>query len=92
MGVEKNGEPGANLLPVPEIHAKITCLEGCRGSTSKQLIARYKLDAGQVAPDVWIGIEGIVAAACGTRAAGLIQHTAAGRSTAVFMAAAFFII
>jgi len=48
MGVEKNGEPGPNFALGPEIHAKITMFcEGCRGSTSKQLIARYKLDAGK---------------------------------------------
>ena len=48
MGVEKNGEPGPNFALGPEIHAKITMFcEGCRGSTSKQLIRRFKLDAGK---------------------------------------------
>src|ERR1700679_2379631 len=48
MGVEKNGEPGPNFALGPEIHAKVTMFcEGCRGSTSKQLIRRFKLDAGR---------------------------------------------
>src|SRR5271169_5947647 len=45
MGIEKNGEPGPNFAPGPEIHAKLTILsEGCRGSISKLLIRRYELD------------------------------------------------
>src|ERR1700721_2307799 len=48
MGVEKNGTPGPNFALGPEIHAKITMLcEGCRGSTSKQLIPRYHLAPGK---------------------------------------------
>ena len=48
MGVQKNREPGPNFALGPEIHAKITMFcEGCRGSVSKQLIARYKLDEGK---------------------------------------------
>src|ERR1700722_2517871 len=48
MGIEKNGERGPNFALGPEIHPKITMFcEGCRGSTSKQLIARYQLDAGK---------------------------------------------
>src|SRR6202789_4225395 len=48
MGIEKNGEHGPNPALGPDTTAKVTLLcEGCRGSTSKQLIARYRLDAGK---------------------------------------------
>jgi electron-transferring-flavoprotein dehydrogenase len=48
MGVEKNGKPGPNFAVGPEIHAKVTMFcEGCRGSVSKQLIKRFRLDAGK---------------------------------------------
>jgi electron-transferring-flavoprotein dehydrogenase len=47
MGLEKDGKPGPNFTPGIEIHAGLTVLaEGCRGSISKQLIKRFKLDEG----------------------------------------------
>ncbi len=47
MGLEKDGKPGPNFTPGIEIHAGLTVLaEGCRGSVSKELIKRFKLDAG----------------------------------------------
>ena len=46
VGIEKNGEPGPNYAPGPEVRARITVLaEGCRGSISKQLIKKFALDA-----------------------------------------------
>jgi len=64
MGLEKSGEPGPNFTLGPEIHAKITMLcEGCRGSTSKQLIARFQLDAGKSPQTYGIGFQGVVASA-----------------------------
>ena len=46
MGIDKNGEPGPNFAPGPEIRAKTTIFaEGSRGSVTKQLIAKYALDA-----------------------------------------------
>src|SRR6202050_3115470 len=60
MGVEKNGAPGPNFALGPEIHAKITMFcEGCRGSTSKQLIRRFQLDAGQLPQTYCLGFKGL---------------------------------
>src|SRR5580658_8095018 len=47
MGLNRDGTPGPNFTPGAEIHAPITVLaEGCRGSVSKQLIAKFALDRG----------------------------------------------
>ncbi len=76
MGVEKNGEPGPNFALGPEIHAKITMFcEGCRGSTSKQLIARYKLDAGKSPQTYGLGFKELWQLPPGRVQPGLIQHT-----------------
>jgi electron-transferring-flavoprotein dehydrogenase len=77
MGVEKSGEPGPNFALGPEIHAKITMFcEGCRGSTSKQLIARYKLDAGKSPQTYGIGFKELWQLPPGRAKPGLIQHSA----------------
>ncbi|HEY0799363.1 MAG TPA: electron transfer flavoprotein-ubiquinone oxidoreductase, partial [Steroidobacteraceae bacterium] len=77
MGLQKNGEPGPNFALGPEIHAKITMFcEGCRGSTSKQLIARYKLDAGKSPQTYGLGIKELWQLPPGRVQPGLIQHTA----------------
>jgi electron-transferring-flavoprotein dehydrogenase len=77
MGVEKNGQPGPNFALGPEIHAKITMFcEGCRGSTSKQLIARFKLDAGKSPQTYGLGFKELWQLPPGRVTPGLIQHTA----------------
>ncbi|MBV9697861.1 MAG: electron transfer flavoprotein-ubiquinone oxidoreductase [Gammaproteobacteria bacterium] len=44
MGLQKDGTPGPNFTPGVEIHAPLTVLaEGCRGSITKQLIAKFDL-------------------------------------------------
>src|SRR6516165_4709666 len=44
-GLDKNGKPEANFTPGYELHAKVTVLaEGPRGSLTKQLVAKKKLD------------------------------------------------
>jgi electron-transferring-flavoprotein dehydrogenase len=48
MGVGKDGEPGPNYTPGADIRAKLTVFaEGCRGSVTKQLIARFGLAEGR---------------------------------------------
>ena len=80
MGLEKNGEPAPNFTLGPEIHAKITMFcEGCRGSTSKQLIRRFKLGR-QVATDLRSRLQGAVATASEPRATG--PHSAHDRLAA----------
>jgi electron-transferring-flavoprotein dehydrogenase len=77
MGVEKNGERGPNFTLGPEIHAKVTMFcEGCRGSTSKQLIARYKLDAGKSPQTYGLGFKEMWQIPPGRVQPGLIQHSA----------------
>ena len=77
MGIEKNGEPGPNFALGPEIHAKITLFcEGCRGSISKQLIKRFKLDAGKSPQTYGLGFKELWQLPPGRVQPGLIQHTA----------------
>jgi electron-transferring-flavoprotein dehydrogenase len=76
MGVEKNGAHGPNFALGPEIHAKITLFcEGCRGSASKQLIARYQLDAGKSPQTYGLGIKELWQLPTGRVTPGLIQHS-----------------
>src|SRR5277367_1655173 len=76
MGIEKNGEPGPNFAPGPEIHAKITVLcEGCRGSISKQLIKRFNLDAGKSPQTYGLGFKELWQLPPGRVQPGLIEHT-----------------
>ena len=76
MGLEKNGEPGPNFALGPEIHAKMTMFcEGCRGSTSKQLIRRFKLDAGKSPQTYGLGFKELWQLPPGRVQPGLIQHT-----------------
>src|ERR1700677_3701537 len=77
MGIEKNGEHGPNFALGAEIHAKVTMLcEGCRGSTSKQLIAHYQLDAGKSPQTYGLGFKELWQLPPGRVQHGLIQHTA----------------
>ncbi|MEO7773466.1 MAG: electron transfer flavoprotein-ubiquinone oxidoreductase [Steroidobacteraceae bacterium] len=76
MGLEKNGEPGPNFAPGPEVHAPLTILaEGCRGSISKQLIARFDL-ARDASPQTFaLGMKELWQLPKGRVEPGLIQHT-----------------
>ena len=48
LGIGKNGEPTADFQLGMELHAKYTVFaEGSRGSLGRQLIERFKLDAGK---------------------------------------------
>ncbi len=76
MGVEKDGSPGPNFAPGPEIHAKVTLLcEGCRGSISKQMIRRFKLDANSSPQTYGLGFKELWSLPPGRTEPGLIQHT-----------------
>jgi electron-transferring-flavoprotein dehydrogenase len=56
-GLDKNGKPKANYTPGYELRAKVTVLaEGPRGSLTKQLVEKYKLD--NINPQIYsIGIK-----------------------------------
>ena len=76
MGLEKDGEPGPNFAPGPEIRAKTTILaEGCRGSVSKILIQRFRLDAGKSPQTYGLGFKELWQLPEGRVQPGLIQHT-----------------
>src|SRR5512145_280960 len=76
MGLDKDGNPGDNFAPGPEIRAKTTILaEGCRGSISKQLISRFRLDAGKSPQTYGLGFKELWQLPEGRVEPGLIQHT-----------------
>jgi electron-transferring-flavoprotein dehydrogenase len=76
MGIEKNGEPGPNYAPGPEVHARVTVLaEGCRGSLTKQLIRRYALDRDADPQTYGLGFKELWQLPPGRVETGLIQHT-----------------
>ena len=76
MGVGKDGTPGPNFALGPEIHAKVTLLcEGCRGSISKQMIRRFKLDANSSPQTYGLGFKELWQLPPGRSEPGLIQHT-----------------
>jgi electron-transferring-flavoprotein dehydrogenase len=76
MGLEKDGTPGPNFAPGPEIRAKTTILaEGCRGSVSKELIRRFRLDAGKSPQTYGLGFKELWQLPPGRVVPGRIQHT-----------------
>ena len=76
MGLDRDGAPGENFAPGPEIRAKTTILaEGCRGSVSKTLIQRYRLDAGKSPQTYGLGFKELWQLPAGRVVPGSIQHT-----------------
>ena len=58
LGVGKDGEPLANFQLGMELHAKYTIFaEGSRGHLGKQLLTKYKLDAGKDPQTYALGIK-----------------------------------
>ncbi len=58
MGRARDGSEGPHFTQGADIHAPITVFaEGCRGSISKQLIARYRLDADRSPPTFALGFK-----------------------------------
>ena len=76
MGVKKDGSPGPNFAQGPEIRARLTVLaEGVRGSLTKQLIARFKLDAESDPQTYALGLKELWHVPDGRVQPGLVQHT-----------------
>jgi electron-transferring-flavoprotein dehydrogenase len=76
MGIEKNGEPGPNYAPGPEVRAKLTILaEGARGSVTKTLVAKYRLDADCDPQTYGLGFKELWQLPEGRVEPGLIQHS-----------------
>ncbi len=77
LGIGKDGEPTANFQLGMELHAKYTIFaEGSRGHLGKQLIAKFKLDAGKDPQSYGIGIKELWEVDPAKHQAGLAFHTA----------------
>ncbi len=74
-GVDKNGQPKDNFTPGYELRAKVTVLaEGTRGSLTKQLVSKYKLDG--VNPQIYaLGIKELWEVPAGRVQPGFVAHT-----------------
>jgi electron-transferring-flavoprotein dehydrogenase len=77
LGVGKDGEPHDGFQLGMELHAKYTVFaEGARGHLGKQLIAKYKLDAGRDAQSFSIGIKELWEIDPAKAQPGRVVHTA----------------
>jgi electron-transferring-flavoprotein dehydrogenase len=77
LGIGKNGEPTADFQLGMELHAKYTIFaEGSRGSLGKQLIERFKLDAGKDPQSYGIGLKELWEVEPAKAKPGLVVHTA----------------
>jgi len=74
-GLDKNGKPKANFTPGYELRAKVTVLaEGTRGSLTKKLVEKKKLD--NINPQSYgIGIKELWDVQPGRIEAGYVAHT-----------------
>jgi len=74
-GLDKNGKPKANFTPGYELRAKVTVLaEGPRGSLTKQLVAKKKLD--NINPQIYgLGIKELWEVQPGKIKPGYVAHT-----------------
>jgi electron-transferring-flavoprotein dehydrogenase len=74
-GLDKNGKPKDNYTPGYELRAKVTVLaEGTRGSLTKQLVAKNKLD--NVNPQIYsLGIKELWEVQPGRIQPGYVAHT-----------------
>ncbi len=76
MGISRSGEPGPNHAPGMELRATYTLFaEGCRGSLSKQLMARFKLRDGVDPQTYGLGIKELWEVPPEQHQPGLVQHT-----------------
>ena len=76
MGIGKNGEPTGNHTPGMELHARQTIFaEGCRGSLTKLLMARFNLRDGVDPQTYGIGIKELWEIDPAKSNPGLIEHT-----------------
>ena len=76
MGIGRDGEPHAGFTRGMELRGKYTVFaEGCRGSLTKGLIARFGLDAGRDFQKYGIGIKELWQVRPDRHRPGLVQHT-----------------
>ncbi len=76
MGIGKDGEPTENFQLGMELHGKYTIFaEGARGHLGRQLIDKYKLDAGKDPQSYGIGIKELWEIDPARHQPGLAVHT-----------------
>ncbi|MBV8913021.1 MAG: electron transfer flavoprotein-ubiquinone oxidoreductase [Acetobacteraceae bacterium] len=76
MGVEKSGAQGPNYQPGMELRAPYTLFaEGCRGSLTKQLHARFDLRRGVQPQTYALGVKELWEVPAANHRPGLIEHT-----------------
>ena len=77
MGVGRDGEPTGNFQLGMELHAKYTVFaEGSRGHLGRQLINRFRLDAGKDPQSYGIGIKELWEIDPQRHEPGFVMHTA----------------
>ncbi len=76
MGIEKNGEPGANYSPGMELNGKYVLIgEGVRGSLAKKLIKDFKLDKDSQPQKFGLGVKELWQVPAAQHKPGFVQHT-----------------
>ncbi|RIK99606.1 MAG: electron transfer flavoprotein-ubiquinone oxidoreductase [Proteobacteria bacterium] len=76
MGIGRDGKPKASFTRGMELLGKYTLFaEGARGSLTKQLIAKFALDAGREPSKFGIGLKEVWQVEPGKHKKGLIQHS-----------------
>ncbi|MEP6826083.1 MAG: electron transfer flavoprotein-ubiquinone oxidoreductase, partial [Ramlibacter sp.] len=77
MGVGKDGEPTDSFQLGMELHARYTVFaEGARGHLGRQLIAKFKLDAGKDPQTYGLGVKEIWEIDPARHQPGFVMHTA----------------
>ena len=73
-GIDKHGKRKANFEPGVDLRAKVTILaEGARGSLTKTVVSKLKLDAGKQSPQVYaIGVKELWEVPAGRLAKGAV--------------------
>ncbi|HET7290887.1 MAG TPA: electron transfer flavoprotein-ubiquinone oxidoreductase [Vicinamibacteria bacterium] len=75
-GIDKHGQKKGNYEPGVDLRAKVTILaEGARGSLTKQLVPRLKLDAGRFPQVYTIGLKELWEVPRGRLGKGAVIHT-----------------
>ncbi len=76
LGLGKDGTPTANHQPGVELRARQTLFgEGCRGSLTKQLMARFRLDAEAAPQTFGLGVKELWQVAPALHRPGTVLHT-----------------
>ncbi|CAM3652998.1 electron transfer flavoprotein-ubiquinone oxidoreductase [Polaromonas hydrogenivorans] len=77
LGIGKDGEPTGNFQLGMELHGKYTVFaEGARGHLGRQLISRFKLDAGKDPQAYALGVKELWEIDPAKHQPGLVVHTA----------------